>query len=140
MPYLFQKHFLNKRYDLDIFDIKSEQLLNEEIILYKKLNSLDIESIVDLYIKISKQNMIHDNDIVFLSIDVEPLREICYYLRTKLNIKTTTTFETKEFYDFIFKKENKLINNIKNKNKEIDHLSLGKNRSSYIDKIRKNKK
>lgn len=98
----YQKEFLSKKYTIDELQIISNPTFNfdQKILLYKNFGVLTtVRALFKEYCTQIKQYNIHPSDVSILSAKVEYLREIDYLIRRELKENTTTTFETKEFWD-----------------------------------------
>ena len=122
----FQQAFFLGKYEIDSNEkLPTQTFLNLGIFHTTKIknNFQKIEPIVKHMYKHIKENKIHPDDVCIMSSRVNILRDMDYYIRTNLNEKTMTTFETREQYE------------------EIEHKKLNKNIEKIeIEKIRKNKK
>lgn len=125
----FQQEFLSKKYAIDElekidvpsidFDTKTIQYLNLGI-------TANEMSIIQKYKELIKFHDLHPSDICFLSTRIRILRKIDYLIRHNLKEKTTTTFETEEYY-------HKLVKDRKQSN-TLKYLK------GDIEKIRRHKK
>ncbi|WP_320033794.1 AAA family ATPase [Halarcobacter sp.] len=123
----FQKSFFDKKYEIDTYDDSSNTpSLNLGIYKIKHYQNDRLNILVKSIYEEIRQNNIQPNDISILSSNVNLLREIDYIIRTKYNENTLTTFETKEMFERINKKEIEKIR----KNKKI-----GFNLNSGVMKI-----
>lgn len=112
----FQKSFFDKKYEIDTYDESSNTpSLNLGIYKIKHYENSKLDLIVKSIYDEVRSNNIQPNDISILSSNVNLLREIDYIIRTKYNENTLTTFETKEMFERINKKEIEKIR----KNKKI---------------------
>lgn len=121
----FQASAFKAKYFLDEFEIPIQAEANigdsniDYIYLDRKTTLLQIKETIQQYLK---NNMIHPSDTIILNIRIALLREIDYLIREG-NVKTVTTFETKEFYDQYCRTCKK-----------------GSNLKALLDKVRRNKK
>jgi len=118
----FQKHFLNKKYNIDAIEVLRQQTIFDfqDVIEYHYFEANSEKN--DFFLKIINiiQNInIHPNDICIISSKVDILIELDSLINKRLNQKTDTTFETKDNLAKLDKKEN---------------------RKKEIEKIRKNNK
>lgn len=98
----FQKTLMAQKYSYDELAIISNPTFNfdEKILQYYNLgNETTAEDLFAKYTQIVKQYSIHPSDISVLAAKVDYLRELEYLIRKRLKEKTTTTFETKEFWE-----------------------------------------
>lgn len=97
----FQYNFFKDKYELDE-NMQLQLFLNmeQQYLVYTR-TTRDRQQIVDNTLKFLKDKQIHFNNCCFLSNAIEVLREIEYLLRTKHNIATEITFETKEEFEAI---------------------------------------
>ena len=108
-------------FNLGIFSLTNIDSLWDE---NNKVNKKTITTLTEDIFKHIKENKIHPNDICVLSSQVDLLREVDYHIRTSLNEKTMTTFETKERYE----------------SEQVKHNKKSKNFQILLEKIRRNKK
>ena len=121
----YQNYFFAKKYDIDTIQIINQQSIfdTQEVIEYYFFDSKLTQNIIfDKVINIIKELKTHPNDICFLSPRIEILRELDYFIRSKLKPKTNTTFETKE----MFEKLSSEIDNEKILKKEIERIRHNK--------------
>ena len=98
----YQNYFFAKKYDIDIIQIIKQQSIFDvqELIEYYFFKSTLTQNIIfEKVINIIKELNTHPNDICFLSPRVEILRELDYFIRSRIKQKTNTTFETKEMWE-----------------------------------------
>lgn len=94
----FQRHFFQKKYDLDSIQIiKQTSLFSSENIKYVFLEKQTSEDIVRSFLEM--RGSVHSNDICLLSSDIVTLRELDFQVRKITKERTKTTFETKEIFD-----------------------------------------
>ncbi|OFX36669.1 MAG: hypothetical protein A2X03_07115 [Bacteroidetes bacterium GWA2_40_15] len=121
----FQREFFNKKYSIDEIEV----LENPELDFYSQTieyifynNKPEPFDFIKKYISIVEKLDVHPSDIGILSARVDFLRELDKCIRTKMNEKTETTFESAEYFK---------------KLTEENHLDI---RNQIIEEIRRNKK
>ncbi|MBD3843061.1 MAG: AAA family ATPase, partial [Campylobacterales bacterium] len=99
----FQSNFLQDKYEIEKYERPkaTQNTLIEDVsqVLFKfsiyRKNQPNL--IAQQIIEAMKENNIHNDDMVILGSKIAILKEIDYYIRTQYNnLKTITTFETKE--------------------------------------------
>jgi hypothetical protein len=121
----YQNYFFAKKYDIDTIQIIKQQTIFDvqEIIEYYFFDSiLKQNNIFEKIINLINGLNTHPNDICFLSPRVEVLRELDYFIRSRLNQKTNTSFETKEMWDEL----NRVINDEKKLKQKIERIRHNK--------------
>ena len=101
---MFQKEFFNIKYSIDDTKLLQNPELDNltQSLEYYHFNFETTPDVLfNNYLKIIRKLNVHPSDIGILSAKVDYLRELDYLIRTKLKEKTETTFETKEYFDFI---------------------------------------
>jgi hypothetical protein len=98
----YQKEFMAKKYTPDelrsVSEIEWEDM--QKIMIYYNFGiEVTAKDLYIKYVELIKKYEIHPSDICILSATVEPLRKMDFLIRDKLRERTTTTFETKEFWD-----------------------------------------
>jgi len=126
----FQKSFFHNKYETDNYKESpyTPSLTNLGVFKIQNYQDSKFNLIVESIYNEIKINNIHNDDIVILGSKISFLQEIDYLIRTKLNINTLTTFETKEMRDKV-KKE---INNIRRFKKRAFNHHSGKLKISTI--------
>ena len=114
----FQNHFFKNKYELDKAIPKQQTFdFEEESIEYYKLD--DNSKLTDLssfIVNKLKQDSIQPQDVCILAQSNGLLRGLDFEIRKIQNLKTYTTFETQEDYDFLLKKnldKNVFLNEIR---------------------------
>jgi hypothetical protein len=102
----FQNSFFMDKYDIDnIQTIKKTQGTFDFETNIMQINTFqNIETLAKEILETIKKYQIHSNDICILSYKIETLRNLDFFIRKYSQEKTNTTFETKEFYDFLTSK------------------------------------
>ena len=97
----YQERFLLNKYGNDLVEVNPEQSsMNFDIIEGNIFQSdLSVDLIFHSIRSYIKKNNIHPNDICILSSNISKLRELDFRIRTEMNEKTQTTFESKEQFD-----------------------------------------
>ncbi|NLO19863.1 MAG: AAA family ATPase [Ignavibacteria bacterium] len=118
----FQKEFLNK-YEFDSIEIvEQKSLFNENIlkIEYHEIRNEPavIANFINSYIE---TNGISPNDVAVLGTAVSFLRNIDFEFRQVSRERTSTTFETQEMFELLFRKDYNSIS------KEDEEIKLNKN-------------
>lgn len=99
----FQETFLIKRYDPDGLETFQRALpISQETIEYCYLDrDMQSSSLAEYIVNMVRQLHAHPNDIAVIGSNIEFLRAIDAELRKKLGERTTTTFETLEFWKWL---------------------------------------
>ena len=103
----FQKSILCNKYEIDTLNPEPELDLkfDDAILEYHQIEHFKPTTVARIIKDIIIENDIHSSDIGILSTNVETLRDLDYELRKNiLKEKSTTMFETKEYFD-LFKEK-----------------------------------
>ena len=102
---LYQKEFMNGKYELDKFE--SEQIGfgdNSGEVMYNYSEKISIEEIREKVEEIILKKKIHNNKVCILGMQVVHLRLLEKYFRDKYDVKFEMDIETEEEYQEIYKK------------------------------------
>lgn len=125
----FQKEFFINKYEVDDL-INITPSLSLDLFKLKKYDKNKINNMVENILLEMRTNNIHNDDVVILGSKIDFLKEVDFMFRTNFNIKTITSFETKEMGEKL-KNENEIRNIRKNKKISFNHHS-GKLKISTI--------
>jgi len=102
----YQRDILSKKYELDELNIVDQEFLSldDNEIEHYSLDVIDTDEVCDLIMNLMKIKNIHPSDAAVLGSNVDVLRDIDYVIRNKYKENVTTTFETKEVWEYLIDK------------------------------------
>lgn len=128
---LYQKEFMNDKYELDKFE--SEQIGfgdNSGEVMYNYSEKISIEEIREKVEEIILKKKIHNNKVCILGMQVSHLRLLEKYFRDKYDVKFEMDIETEEEYQEIYKK---YCHNKKELKKKLEKRRRVRKRHFYLD-------
>ena len=139
----FQNEILSQKYNIDeVEELQQEIQFDKTEIEYNQVDHIDSKLVTNIIKDTLNKNQISSSDACVLSTDIETLRDIDHQFRQDVGERTTTTFETKEFYEELLNKKERLFKkNNANLQPQIAQKSINENDiSSDLESIRRSKK
>jgi hypothetical protein len=102
----YQREILSKKYELDELNFVDQEFLSldDNEIEHYSLDVINTDDVCELIMNLMKKKDIHPSDAAVLGSNVDILKDIDYVIRNKYKEKVTTTFETKEVWDYLIDK------------------------------------
>jgi len=128
----YQNYFFASKYDIETVQvIKQQTLFDAKVsIEYYFLDSkLKRDQVFEKIIYLIENSEIHPNDICFLSLKIEILRELDFLIRSRLKQNTETTFDKKES----FEERSRKINDQNKLEKEIERIEKSKKDNFWMN-------
>ena len=102
----YQRNILSKKYELDELNIDDQEFLSldDSEIEHYSFDTIDTDDVCDLIMNLMKKKNIHPSDAAVLCPNVDILRDIDFVIRNKYKENVTTTFETKDVWEYLTKK------------------------------------
>jgi hypothetical protein len=105
----FQNDILSLKYNIDeVEELQQELQFDKTEIEYNQVDHIDPKLVTNIIKDTLNKNQISSSDACVLSTDIETLRDIDHQFRKDMGEKTTTTFETKEFFEELLNKKGRL--------------------------------